>query len=111
MRRFVYKQEYVRPEATRVSDGVVMRLDHVLEVDPELMGQQFDQQTMPTWDTLRIVESRNEHLAWMHEHFADETLVAGIESELDLGPGPFSGEAHPAPPESPAKHPKPILPY
>ena len=28
MRRFVYKQEYVRPEATRVSDGVVVRMGH-----------------------------------------------------------------------------------
>jgi hypothetical protein len=111
MRRFVYKQEYVRPEATRVSDGVIMRLDHVYEVDPELMGKQFNQQNMPTWDTLRIVESRNEHLSWMHEHFADETLVAGIESELDLGPGDYSGEDYPAPPEFPARHPKPILPY
>jgi hypothetical protein len=111
MRRFVYKQEYVRPEATRVSDGVVMRLDHVYEVDPDLMGRQFRQQDMPTWDTLRIVESRNEHLAWMHEHFADETLVAGVESELDLGPGQFSGEAYPAGPDAPARHPKPILPY
>jgi hypothetical protein len=111
MRRFVYKQEYVRPEATRVSDGVVMRLDHVYEVDPDLMGRQFRQQDMPTWDTLRIVESRNEHLAWMHEHFADETLVAGVESELDLGPGQFSGEPYPAGPGAPARHPKPILPY
>ena len=86
MRRFVYKQEYVRPEATRVSDGVVVRMKRY-EVDPELMGQQFAQQDMPAWDTLRIVEDRNDHLNWMHEHFADETLVAGQESELDLGPG------------------------
>ena len=33
MRRFVYKQQYVRPEATRVSDGVVVRLRHY-EADP-----------------------------------------------------------------------------
>ena len=46
MRRFVYKQEYVRPEATRVSDGVVIRMQHVYEVDPELMGQQFAQQNI-----------------------------------------------------------------
>jgi hypothetical protein len=89
MRRFIYKQEYVRPEATRVSDGVVVRLKHY-EVDPELMGQQFAQQDMPAWDTLRIVEDRNDHLNWMHEHFADETLVAGQESESNpplLTPG------------------------
>jgi hypothetical protein len=111
VRRFVYKQQYVRPEATRVSDGVIIRLEHVYEVDPDLMGTHFRQQNMPTWDTLRIVESRNEHLNWMHEHFADETLVAGIESELDLGPGQPSGETYPAPPDVPARHPRPILPY
>jgi hypothetical protein len=111
MERFIYKQQFVRPEATRVSDGVIMRMEHVYEVDPELMGKQFRQQNMPLWDTMRIVQSRTEHLSWMHEHFADETLVAGVESELDLGPGDFSGEAYPAPPEAPARHPKPILPY
>jgi hypothetical protein len=107
---FVYKQEYVRPEATRVSDGVVVRMKHY-EVDPELMGQQFAQQDMPAWDTLRIVEDRNDHLNWMHEHFADETLVAGQEPELDLGPGQSSGAAYPTPTQAPARHPKPILPY
>jgi hypothetical protein len=110
MQRFVYMQQYVRPEATRVSDGVVVRMG-VYEVDPELMGQQFDQQDMPAWDTLRIIESRNDHLNWMHEHFADETLVAGQEPELDLGPGQPSGEAYPAPPGVRVRHPKPILPY
>ena len=64
MRRFIYKQQYLRPEATRVSDGVIMRLEHVYEVDPDLMGTHFRQQNMPLWDTLRIVESRNEHLSW-----------------------------------------------
>jgi hypothetical protein len=73
MRRFVYMQQYVRPEATRVSDGVVVRL--------------------------------------RHEHFADETLVAGQESELDLGPGQPSGEAYPAAPGVRVRHPEPILPY
>jgi hypothetical protein len=110
MRRFVYKEEYVRPEATRVSDGVVVRMKRY-EVDPELMDQQFAQQDMPAWDTLRIVEDRNDHLNWMHEHFAGETLVAGHESELDLGPGHASGAAYPVPTEAPARHPKPILPY
>jgi hypothetical protein len=111
MPAFIYKQQYVRPEATRVSDGVIMRLDDIYEVDPDLMGTEFRQQNMPTWDTLRIVESRNEHLQWMHDHFADETLVAGVESELGLGPGAPSGNAYPAPPAAPARHPKPILPY
>ncbi|HMI35318.1 MAG TPA: hypothetical protein VK499_14550 [Propionibacteriaceae bacterium] len=110
MRRFIYMQQYVRPEATRVSDGVVVRLRHY-EVDPELMGQQFDQQDMPAWDTLRIVDDRDDHLNWMHEHFADETLVAGQESELDLGPGQASGAAYSVPTQAPARHPKPIVPY
>jgi hypothetical protein len=111
MRRFVYKQEYVRPDATRVSDGVVVRMKHHYEVDPDRMGQQFNQQVLPAWDTLRIIEDRNDHLNWMHEHFADETLVAGQESELDLGPGQATGAAYPVPTQAPARHPKPILPY
>jgi hypothetical protein len=94
LRRFVYKQEYVRPDATRVSDGVVVRMKHHYEVDPDRMGQQF-----------------NQHLNWMHEHFASKTLVAGQESELDLGPGQATGEAYPVPTQAPARHPKPILPY
>jgi hypothetical protein len=110
MQRFVYMQQYVRPEATRVSDGVVIRLKHY-EVDPRLMGQQFDQQDMPAWDTLRIVDDRNDHLNWMHEHFADETLVAGEEAELELGAGQPSGEPYPTLSEVSARHPKPILPY
>ena len=99
------------PDAKRIKDDVVMRFDHVYEVDPALMTEHTPQQDIPAWDTLRIVESRNEHLNWMHEHFADETLVAGIEPELDLGPGQPSGQAYPAPPEAPARHPQPILPY
>ncbi len=33
------------------------------------------------WDTRRIVDSRWEHLDWMHSHFADEVLLAGEGSE------------------------------
>jgi hypothetical protein len=87
MKRFQYKEQYLRPEVRRISDGVIMRLDHIYEVDPDLMGKHFKQQNMPRWDTERIVDCRTDHLNWMHEHFATETLVAGIESELDLGPG------------------------
>jgi hypothetical protein len=90
---------------------VVIRLEHHYEVDPDLMGQQFDQQEMPAWDTLRIIDDRNDHLNWMHEHFADETLVAGEEPELELGEGQPSGEPYPTLPDVPARHPKPILPY
>ncbi len=111
MRRFVYKEQYARPEATRISDGVIMRIDHIYEVDPALMGTYFRQQNMPRWDTERIVASRTDHLDWMHDHFSVETLVAGEEDELALGPG-----AAPDPPPWPypatsAKHPAPILPW
>jgi hypothetical protein len=40
---------------------------------------------MPVWDTERIVDSRWEHLDWMHGHFADELLVAGEPAELGDG--------------------------
>lgn len=74
------------PAAKRVTDAVVMRFDHVYEIDPELMVRHVRQQDVPAWDTLRIVESRWEHLAWMHDHFADsvvsgEELLEEIEAE------------------------------
>ena len=68
------------PEARRITDAVVMRFDHVYEVDPELM-RITPQQELPAWDTRRIVDSRWEHLDWMHKHFADEVLLAGEGSE------------------------------
>lgn len=111
MRKFIYKQQFTRPEATRISDGVVMRLHDVYEVDPDLMGAHFTQQNMPLWDTERIIESRNDHLDWMHEHFAYGTLVAGEEDELDKGPGQPAAHQPPRYPERSAKHPPPILPW
>jgi hypothetical protein len=68
------------PEARRINDAVVMRFDHVYEVEPALM-ELTGQQPLPAWDTGRIVDSRLDHLAWMHDHFADEVLLAGEESE------------------------------
>ena len=68
------------PEARRITDAVVMRFDHVYEVDPELM-RVTPQQELPAWDTHRIVDSRWDHLDWMHDHFADEVLLAGEGSE------------------------------
>ncbi len=65
------------PEARRIKDDVVMRFDHVYEVAPEKMTI-IAQQDMPAWDTLRIVASRWDHLAWMHDHWADN-LVSGEE--------------------------------
>lgn len=76
-----------RPPAPRpVTDVVVMRLDHVYEVNPELMHVTA-QQDFPVWDTERIVDSRWEHLGWMHKHFADEVLTAGLASETGFGGG------------------------
>jgi hypothetical protein len=74
------------PEAHRVTDAVVMRFDHVYEVDPSLMTAHVRQQDIPAWDTHRIVAARWEHLAWMHDHWADAVLLAE-----DLG----VGGAHP----------------
>ena len=66
------------PDPQRVNETVVMRLEHVFEVDPALMSEHVRQQDMPVWDTQRIVADRWEHLAWMHDHWAD-TVVSGEE--------------------------------
>jgi hypothetical protein len=73
------------PKPKAVKEGVVMRMDHVYEVDPAKM-QVFKQQDMPVWDTLRIVKNRWEHLAWMHNHFAD-SVVSGEELEREIKKG------------------------
>jgi hypothetical protein len=62
------------PEAQRVNDAVVTRFEHVYEIAPELMTEHVRQQDIPNWDFQRIVASRLEHLAWMHDHFADSKL-------------------------------------
>lgn len=64
------------PEAQQIADGVIIRFDHIFEIDPALMTEHTPQQEIPAWDTLRIVASRWEHLAWMHDHFADSVLSA-----------------------------------
>lgn len=64
------------PQAQRVTDVVISRFDHVFEVDPALMTQHVHQQDIPNWDFQRIVDNRWEHLAWMHDHFADKVLSA-----------------------------------
>jgi hypothetical protein len=64
------------PDPERVTDTVVMRFEHVYEVDPGLMSEHIRQHDFPAWETHRIGESRWEHLAWMHDHWAD-TVVSG----------------------------------
>jgi hypothetical protein len=88
------------PPAERVTDGVIMRFEHVYEVDPDLM-QVTPQQSIPAWDTRRIVDSRWDHLDWMHLHFADEVLLAGEESET-------MPEPDPPPPSEMESQPRPV---
>ena len=68
------------PAPQRITDVVVMRFEHVYEIDPALM-ELTGQQDVPAWDTKRIVDSRWDHLDWMHDHFADDVILAGEESE------------------------------
>lgn len=74
------------PEAHRVTDVAISRYEHVFEVDPALMSEHVQQQAIPAWDFHRIVSNRWEHLAWMHDHWADsvvsgEELIKEIEAE------------------------------
>jgi hypothetical protein len=79
-----YRQaDQTPPEPQRISDQVVMRFEHVYEVDPALMGEHFRQQSMPAWDTLRIVAARSDHLADVHDEFADTVTLAGEGSEVE----------------------------
>ena len=73
------------PDPQRINETVVMRLEHVFEVDPALMTEHVRQQDMPVWDTQRIVADRWEYLAWMHDHWAD-TVVSGEELLEESGP-------------------------
>ncbi|HSI80031.1 MAG TPA: hypothetical protein VK919_05205 [Solirubrobacterales bacterium] len=66
------------PEPKPVADGVVMRLEHVYEVDPALMVDHIQQLDFPVWRTNRTVANRWDHLAWMHDHWAD-TVIHGEE--------------------------------
>jgi hypothetical protein len=68
------------PDARRINDDVIERFEHVYEVAPEKM-REFPQQELPAWDTKRIVAARWDHLDWMHDHFADDVLKLGLESE------------------------------
>ncbi len=63
------------PDPRRITESVIMRFDHVYEVDPGLM-QVVQQDDIPAWDTHRIVANRWDHLAWMHDHWADGLLSA-----------------------------------
>jgi hypothetical protein len=73
-----YAEQFTPPEPERVSDVAIMTHEHVFEVDPRLMERWVLQQLFPNWDSLRIMNSRGDHLEWMHRHFATK-VVTGSE--------------------------------
>ena len=82
-----YSEQHTPPQPERVSDVAITTHPHVFEVDPRLMERWVLQQQFPNWDSLRIMNSRADHLAWMHRHFATTVvtgseLLAEVESEL-----------------------------
>ncbi len=83
---FQFDEQYSPPPAIRVSDVAQTTFEHVYEVDPRLMQRHVLQQVFPNWDTLRIMNSRQDHLAWMHAHFAG-SVVSGssVLAELEAG--------------------------
>lgn len=78
-----HNEEMTPPPAVQASDVAITRFEHVFEVDPALMTEHVLQQVFPNWDTLRLVRSRADHLAWMHAHFA-HTVISGEELLDDL---------------------------
>jgi hypothetical protein len=83
-------EQHSPPAPERVSDVAVTTFEHVFEVDPRLMERWVLQQEFPNWDSLRIMNSRHDHLDWMHRHFAERVitgseLLAEIEGETARG--------------------------
>lgn len=69
-------EQYRSPVPAPASEVAQTSFENVYEVDPRLMQVHVLQQAFPNWDTLRIMRSRHDYLAWMHQHFA-EKVVAG----------------------------------
>ena len=93
-------EQHTPPEPERVSDVAVTTFEHVFEVDSRLMERWVVQQEFPNWDSLRIMNSRHDHLEWMHRHFAERVvsgsaLLAEVDSEADSqsGTGPEAEKA------------------
>ncbi len=98
---FRYEEQMQPPEPRRVSDVAITTHEHVFEVDPRLMERWVLQQSFPNWDSLRIMNARGDHLAWMHAHFA-HTVVTGSEllaeidaADADTQPDPPEGQRRP----------------
>lgn len=70
------------PPPQRITDSVVMRFEHIYEVEPSLM-RDFAQQEMPGWDTKRIAAARMQHLDDIHAQFADGIVLAGEGPDTD----------------------------
>ena len=84
-----FAEQHTPPAPQRVSEVAQTTFEHVYEVDPRLMQTHVLQQVFPNWDTLRIMRSRHDHLAWMHRHFAEKVvtgseLLAEVEAEAGL---------------------------
>ena len=88
-----FAEQHTPPPAARVSEVAQTTFEHVYEVDPRLMAEHVLQQVFPNWDTLRIMRSRHDHLAWMHQHFAEKIvtgseILAEVERESAATPAP-----------------------
>ena len=84
-----FAEQHTPPAPLRVSEVAQTTFEHVYEVDPRLMEVHVLQQVFPNWDTLRIMRSRHDHLAWMHRHFAEKVvtgseILADVERETSL---------------------------
>ena len=103
-----FAEQHTPPAPLRVSEVAQTTFEHVYEVDPRLMQTHVLQQVFPNWDTLRIMRSRQDHLAWMHRHFAGRVvtgseLLAEVDAEAGLrnpqqstpGAGPVDGHSAP----------------
>src|SRR5688500_3372105 len=88
---FRFAEQFTPPPAERISEVAQTTFEHVYEVDPRLMQRHVLQQVFPNWDTLRIMNSRQDHLQWMHLHFADmvvtgSQLLSELEAEGAVAP-------------------------
>ena len=81
---FRYTEQHTPPEPRAISAVATVTFEHVFEVDARLMQRWVLQQEFPNWDSLRIMNSRHDHLDWMHRHFASKVITGSkILSEVD----------------------------
>ena len=91
-----FAEQCAPPAPVRVSEVAQTTFEHVYEVDPRLMQRHVLQQVFPNWDTLRIMNSRQDHLQWMHRHFA-HTVVTGSDLLAEVeAEAAARGEGEPA---------------